>query len=126
MYKTIRGFKGGVHFITQNIAGLKSVGEGDEFKTGILDNAQYLFIFNLSPNDINDLNVLFREIGGITEREKEFLASAGVGECIFSPTPQLRTELRINLTELEMNFFNQPFTKQSIELKINRIKESRG
>lgn len=115
MYKTIRGFSGGVHFITQNIIGLIGNNETKEFTTGMLDNAQYMFIFGLAPNDIKNLDLLFDSIGGITEAEKDFLSTANIGECIFAPFSKLRFNLKINISKIEQKLFKTRIDYENIE-----------
>lgn len=115
MYKTIRGFSGGVHFITQNIAGLLGNSDTKEFTTGMLDNAQYLFIFGLAPNDIKNLDTLFDIVGGLTDYEKEFLANANVGECIFAPFIKLRFNLKINISDIEFKLFKSILDQKNIQ-----------
>ncbi|MGL4769187.1 MAG: hypothetical protein ACRCW6_03105 [Mycoplasmoidaceae bacterium] len=57
-FKMIGGYSGGIHFINQNIQGLLGNNDTKEFTTGMIDNAQYLTIFKLKPNDIKNLDEL--------------------------------------------------------------------
>ncbi len=115
MYKTIRGFSGGVHFITQNIAGLVGNHDTKEMTTGMLDNAQYLFIFGLAPNDIKNLDALFDIIGGLTDAEKDFLSAAQIGECIFAPFTKLRFNLKVKITAIEQKVFKEEIDYSKID-----------
>lgn len=116
MFKTIRGFNGGVHFITQNIIGLMGNSETKELTTGMLDNAQYMFIFGLAPNDIKNLDILFETIGGLTDSEKEFLSTAQSGECIFAPFSHLRFIIKVDITEIEIAFFKTKLDLNNLQL----------
>ncbi len=119
MFKTIRGYHGGVHFVNQNIQGLMGTDETKEQTTAMIDNAQYIFIFPLNPNDINNLNTLFASLGGITENEKEFLSMAQVGHCIFAPFPTSRFNMRINVSPFEEELFNKKLSLDIINKYIN-------
>lgn len=117
MFKTIRGYSGGIHFITQNIQNLVgNNNETQEYTTGMLNNSQYLFIFGLSANDIKDLDTLLNVIGGLTDYERDFLNSASIGQCIFAPFLKLRFKLSINISDIEYDLYKT-------KLDLNNLKK---
>ncbi|UWD34483.1 Mbov_0397 family ICE element conjugal transfer ATPase [Mesomycoplasma molare] len=72
----------------------------------IIGNCQYSAIFKLKSQDIEAINNLYSNLGGLTESEKRFLALALTGKCILtvSETKRLEIDSYYNLLEKEIYF----------------------
>ncbi|TPR53351.1 hypothetical protein [Metamycoplasma neophronis] len=91
--------------------------------TRIINNTQYSMSLGLKENDIAELDKLWEPIGGLTEQEKEYLASAQKGDCIFSTSSQTRTQLQIDIGgDIAFRKYAN-FIKNDHEIKSQEIEE---
>lgn len=93
MYKRIRKYHGMMTLITQNI--------GDFYKpaivqysTALINNAFFILLHTIKDTEIDAINELMKEQGGLKEAEKEFLKSDHPGQCLlmFNKT---RTKIQV-------------------------------
>jgi hypothetical protein len=94
--KRIRKYKGRVLAITQQIQDLTGDKEILKQTTGIVNSCQFMFVFHMKPNDIENLDKLFASIGGLKSSEKTFLKGETQGDCIF---------MSGNKTRIKMHFW---------------------
>lgn len=80
-FKRIRKYEGAIVFTTQNFSDVLGNSETVAKTTAILNNAQYSFIFSLGANDVQILNDLYRNSGGLNEIEQASISHAGRGDC---------------------------------------------
>lgn len=95
MAKRIRKYEGMEIIITQNIKDFLGSADIIRQSSAIINACQYSLIFQLAPNDMNDLLELYRASGGLTPEEQEGIVTAARGECFLITGPLARTFVRI-------------------------------
>ena len=90
MIKRIRKYNGIFVVITQNVNDFVGSANIKKYTTSIINGCQYSFIFGLNPADLQALIDLYASVGGFSEQEKEFIANAGIGQCLFVVAPGQR------------------------------------
>lgn len=101
MTKTIRKFNGAIIFTTQNPSDFISDNNVSQKAQAILQNCDYSFMLGLHSNDIDAINQLFKNSGGINESEQEFLALANKGEFILRISSQFKLMMKAYYNEFE-------------------------
>ncbi len=97
--KRIRKYNGMLIIITQNIKDFMGTPETARKAEAIINVSQYSFIFNLSPNDLNELMALYKNSGSFNKEELDYIAHAKRGECFMISSPSERGRLSIETTE---------------------------
>ena len=102
--KRIRKYDGSLLVITQNVNDFMGDISIKKQAQAIVNNAQYSFIFNLNPSDLNDLNDLYKSSGGLTSEVRSFVATAIRGEClsILDHQEQLITTIKATHSEASL------------------------
>ncbi len=90
MIKRIRKYNGIFVVITQNVNDFVGSASIKKYTTSIINGCQYSFIFGLNPADLQALIDLYASVGGFSDQEKEFIANAGIGQCLFVVAPGQR------------------------------------
>ena len=90
MVKRIRKYNGIFVVITQNVNDFVGSASIKKYTTSIINGCQYSFIFGLNPADLQALMDLYASVGGFSEEEREFIANAGIGQCLFVVAPGQR------------------------------------
>jgi type IV secretory pathway VirB4 component len=90
MIKRIRKYNGIFVVITQNVNDFVGSPSIKKYTTAIINGCQYSFIFGLNPADLQALMDLYASVGGFSEEEREFIANAGIGQCLFVVAPGQR------------------------------------
>ena len=90
MIKRIRKYNGIFVVITQNVNDFVGSANIKKYTTSIINGCQYSFIFGLNPADLQALIDLYASVGGFSDQEKEFIANAGIGQCLFVVAPGQR------------------------------------
>jgi len=90
MIKRIRKYNGIFVVITQNVNDFVGSDNIKKYTTSIINGCQYSFIFGLNPADLKALMDLYASVGGFSEEEREFIANAGIGQCLFVVAPGQR------------------------------------
>jgi len=90
MVKRIRKYNGIFIVITQNVNDFVGSANIKKYTTSIINGCQYSFIFGLNPNDLQALMDLYASVGGFSDEEREFIANAGIGQCLFVVAPGQR------------------------------------
>ncbi len=90
MIKRIRKYNGIFIVITQNVNDFVGSASIKKYTTSIINGCQYSFIFGLNPNDLQALMDLYASVGGFSDEEREFIANAGIGQCLFVVAPGQR------------------------------------
>jgi len=93
--KRIRKRNGGITLITQNPEDFTGTSQIRKKITAILNNMQYIKIFNLTPINIEDVNIMFKSYGGLTKIETNFLSTSEIGDLLFFVTSQNRYMLKV-------------------------------
>ena len=90
MIKRIRKYNGIFIVITQNVNDFVGSASIKKYTTSIINGCQYSFVFGLNPNDLQSLMDLYASVGGFSDEEREFIANAGIGQCLFVVAPGQR------------------------------------
>ena len=90
MIKRIRKYNGIFMVITQNVNDFVGSANIKKYTTSIINGCQYSFIFGLNPADLQALIDLYASVGGFSDQEKDFIANAGIGQCLFVVAPGQR------------------------------------
>ena len=107
MVKRIRKRNGGVILITQNPDDFIGTPEVAKKTKAILNNTQYSFFFNLSPNNVKDVADMYKSYGsGLSQDEKLYIAKARRGEALFLASGFDRHKLSIFVSKEEISAFN--------------------
>ena len=97
MAKRIRKYEGMQIIITQNIKDFLGSADIQRKSSAIINASQFSMIFQLAPNDINDLIELYKNSsGGINKDEQDGIVTAGRGVCFLISGPLSRTFLHIH------------------------------
>lgn len=107
MFKRIRKYHGWIRMITQNIGDYTANPEIKRETMGMLNSVQFSFIFGLLPADIQDLNELLKQSGGLTAPEKAFLTRQVTGHCIFQSGTKYRSFLEVITSKMEENLWEK-------------------
>ena len=103
--KRIRKYNGMLIIITQNIKDFTGTPDTARKTEAIINVSQYSLIFNLSPNDLNELVSLYKSSGSFNKEELDYIAHARRGECFMISSPSERGRLEIETT----NYIEQGF-----------------
>ena len=93
--KRIRKYNGMQIVITQNIKDFVGTQDIIRKSTAIINACQYSFIFSLSPNDMDDLCVLYDKAGRINSVEQEQIVNNERGNAFIITGPTSRTNIEI-------------------------------
>ena len=93
--KRIRKYNGMQIVITQNIKDFVGTQDIIRKSTAIINACQYSFIFSLSPNDMDDLCVLYDKAGQINTVEQEQIVNNERGNAFIITGPTSRTNIEI-------------------------------
>ncbi|WP_033161549.1 Mbov_0397 family ICE element conjugal transfer ATPase [[Mycoplasma] collis] len=104
-WKTIRKFNGGAIATTQNPRDFSVSGEAKRKSEAIIDNSQYAIICNLKSKDIDIVDELYKNSGGLTQQEKLFISGAKIGEFLFSVSPNQRFIVDSYFNEYEKDLY---------------------
>ncbi len=108
MVKRIRKYNGIFVVITQNVNDFVGSANIKKYTTSIINGCQYSFIFGLNPADLQALMDLYASVGGFSDEEREFIANAGIGQCLFVVAPGQRLTMdKIVVTKNEERVFKK-------------------
>lgn len=99
--KRDRKLAGGSGWIisTQNPEDLLSNQVNIKKTMAIFNNSQYMFFFRMQPNNIENMNQLLKNAGGLTEAEQQFLIDASPGAGLFFISPKTRFLMEVDCFE---------------------------
>lgn len=107
MVKRIRKRNGGITIISQNPDDFVANENVAKKTQAIINNTQYSFFFNLSPNNVKDVASMYSNYGsGLTEDEKLFIAKAKRGQALFFASGFDRYKIDIFVSNEEAKNFN--------------------
>ena len=105
--KRIRKYNGMQIVITQNIKDFVGSPEIVRKSTAIINACQYSFIFALSPNDMDDLCVLYDKAGRINKSEQDQIINNERGNAFIITTPTSRNNIKILASEYTKKLFGE-------------------
>ena len=94
-YKRIRKYEGSMFFATQNLSDIFGKEEIIQKTTAIINNSQYSFVFGLAPADLEILEGLYKNAGGLNSAEREFISNAERGDCFAICSPRQRARFHV-------------------------------
>ena len=116
MIKRIRKYNGIFVVITQNVNDFVGAVTIKKYTTAIINGCQYSFIFGLNPADLQSLIDLYASVGGFSDQEKEFIANAGIGQCLFVVAPGQRITMhKILVSDKEERAFKKASDDQNFK-----------
>ncbi len=105
--KRIRKYNGMQIVITQNIKDFVGSPEIARKSTAIINACQYSLIFALSPNDMDDLCVLYEKAGEINETEQQDIINNDRGSAFMITGPLSRTNISIVASDYVRELFEK-------------------
>ncbi len=105
--KRIRKYNGMQIVITQNIKDFVGSPEIARKSTAIINACQYSLIFALSPNDMDDLCVLYEKAGEINDTEQQDIINNGRGRAFMITGPLSRTNISIVASDQLRRLFEE-------------------
>lgn len=105
--KRIRKYNGMQIVITQNIKDFVGSPEIIRKSTAVINACQYSFIFALSPNDMDDLCVLYDKAGRINKSEQDQIINNERGNAFIITTPTSRNNIKIIASEYARKLFGE-------------------
>ncbi|ADQ90445.2 hypothetical protein B5M19_02515 [Mesomycoplasma hyopneumoniae] len=103
--KTIRKYNGSLMITTQNPGDFAITGEAARKSEAIIENCQYSIFFNLKSKDIEKINLLYRNVGGLSEEEKNFINLAQIGDLLLTVNTVDRFKLSSYYNVIEKELF---------------------
>ena len=110
--KRIRKYRGSVILTTQNPKDFMTTKETASKSSALVGNSQYSIFMNLKSDDVDSVDELFKNLGGLTKNEKTFLMSANKGEALFMLDQRTRFKIRFNYSNFEKNLFFDNWKKE--------------
>lgn len=108
--KQIRKYFGSFIIATQNINDF--CGGSEEMRqkaSAVINCCQYSFVFNLAPDDINQITNLYKNYnGGLQQEEINYIASARRGDCLMLASKDIRLPVHITAFPGEDYYFEEP------------------
>ncbi len=105
--KRIRKYNGMQIVITQNIKDFVGSPEIARKSTAIINACQYSLIFALSPNDMDDLCVLYEKAGEINETEQQDIINNDRGSAFMITGPLSRTNINVVASDYVRRLFEE-------------------
>ncbi|QNM93760.1 DUF87 domain-containing protein [Mycoplasma sp. Pen4] len=114
MTKTVRKYNAGMLFATQNPSDFLSSADASKKSEAIMMNSQYSYFFGLRANDLNAVQELFKNSGGLNNSTTRFLAEAEIGDCLASlhEFSKIQAEVYYNEFEKSILFRQGSFGKE--------------
>ncbi|XBE78507.1 DUF87 domain-containing protein [Mesomycoplasma ovipneumoniae] len=103
--KTIRKYNGGLIITTQNPGDFAISGEAARKSEAIIENCQYSIFFNLKSKDIEKIDLLYRNVGGLSDEEKNFINLAQIGDMLLTVNTVDRFKLSSYYNNIEKELF---------------------
>ncbi|WP_342269282.1 VirB4 family type IV secretion system protein [Spiroplasma endosymbiont of Aspidapion aeneum] len=99
--KRIRKYNSGIILITQNLNDFLGDESIKKQTTGLLNNIQYTSIFNLQPDDMNNLINLYKNTNPITQNECEKILNFKMGQMLLINNGLERVFMNVDLLDIE-------------------------
>ncbi|WP_252319128.1 Mbov_0397 family ICE element conjugal transfer ATPase [Spiroplasma endosymbiont of Lariophagus distinguendus] len=93
--KRIRKCKSSLIIATQNIADFTGSENVKKKFTGIINNVQYTLVGGMQPNDLNNLNDMYKQSGGLSEDIKSYISKASQGKFWFKISKQEQLPIQV-------------------------------
>ncbi|MDF9627737.1 DUF87 domain-containing protein [Mesomycoplasma ovipneumoniae] len=103
--KTIRKYNGGLIITTQNPGDFAISGEAARKSEAIIENCQYSIFFNLKSKDIEKIDLLYRNVGGLSDEEKNFINLSQIGDMLLTVNTIDRFKLSSYYNNIEKELF---------------------
>ena len=105
--KRIRKYGGMQIIITQNVKDFVGSEELNRKSAAIVNASQYSFVFSLSPDDMNDLCILYDKAGGMSQFEQSIIINNDRGQAFYIAAPFERGVVNIVASKEIENVFKE-------------------
>lgn len=102
--KRIRKYQGSLIVISQNINDFSGTVENKKKFTAVIDNCQYWLVGGMQPNDLNELDKMYQQSGGLSNAVKNYIATANRGKFWFKVSKQEQLPIQVLQLEVELDF----------------------
>lgn len=106
MTKRIRKYNGILYIMTQNINDFMGNANIKTQAQGIINNCLYQFVHHLAASDLQDYDNLITTSGRLNQYQKDTIATAPTGTCLFSIGANNRMLLNVEASEIEQEAFS--------------------
>ncbi|UNF62774.1 Mbov_0397 family ICE element conjugal transfer ATPase [Spiroplasma poulsonii] len=106
MTKRIRKYNGILYIMTQNINDFMGNANIKTQAQGIINNCLYQFVHHLAASDLQDYDNLIATSGRLNQYQKDTIATAPTGTCLFSIGANNRMLLNVEASEIEQEAFS--------------------
>ncbi|MBW1242432.1 MAG: hypothetical protein EIB84_06660 [Spiroplasma poulsonii] len=106
MTKRIRKYNGILYIMTQNINDFMGNANIKTQTQGIINNCLYQFVHHLAASDLQDYDNLIATSGRLNQYQKDTIATAPTGTCLFSIGANNRMLLNVEASEIEQEAFS--------------------
>lgn len=106
MTKRIRKYNGILYIITQNINDFMGNTNIKTQAQGIINNCLYQFVHHLAASDLQDYDNLIASSGRLNQYQKDTIATAPTGTCLFSIGANNKMLLNVEATDIEQEAFS--------------------
>ncbi|MFU0252142.1 VirB4 family type IV secretion system protein [Spiroplasma sp. Moj] len=106
MTKRIRKYNGILYIMTQNINDFMGNANIKTQAQGIINNCLYQFVHHLAASDLQDYDNLISASGRLNQYQKDTIATAPTGTCLFSIGANNRMLLNVEASEIEQETFS--------------------
>lgn len=106
MTKRIRKYNGILYIMTQNINDFMGNTNIKTQAQGIINNCLYQFVHHLAASDLQDYDNLIATSGRLNQYQKDTIATAPAGTCLFSIGANNRMLLNVEASEIEQEAFS--------------------
>lgn len=103
--KRIRKRNGSLIIATQNINDLNQTHELKKYTTALLNNSEYQIILKLKSGDMQDLQELYKPMGGLTSEEEKYILRANKGEALMLIGEYNRHMIKTVINDYEWKIF---------------------
>lgn len=110
--KRIRKCNGSLIVITQNCNDFTGSEAVRKKFTGIINNCQYSLIGGMQPDDLNSLEKIYKQVGGLSDAVKNFIGKATMGLFWFKISKQEQLPIQVLQIDEETKLIKTPKEKE--------------
>ncbi|WP_308150276.1 Mbov_0397 family ICE element conjugal transfer ATPase [Spiroplasma sp. AdecLV25b] len=101
--KRIRKYGGSLIIITQNINDFTGTENIKKKFTGIINNCTYWLVGGMQPEDLNQLDNMYKQNGGLSEAVKTYISNANKGKFWFKVSKQQQLPIQVLQLDAEID-----------------------
>ncbi|MBP1526522.1 MAG: DUF87 domain-containing protein [Spiroplasma ixodetis] len=101
--KRIRKYGGSLIIISQNINDFTGTESIKKKFTGIINNCTYWLVGGMQPEDLNQLDNMYKQNGGLSDAVKTYIANANKGKFWFKVSKQQQLPIQVLQLDAEID-----------------------